>query len=438
MERFSTAAHVARVNGLLDPGSFTPLGIGEPPRTTLITGGGRLEGEAVWIAATDPSRARGALGVAEADALCALFQIARREPRPVLLLVDSAGAKVDEGLAALGAFRRLFREALLTRLAGVPMLALLGKSCFGGASMLACVCGLRMYSSETLFAVSGPGVIEALGGKGELDAADPDQVRALMGGDARVRLGPSEHLAADSIGAFRDSAVYLLQAGVPGEGAFDLSAEHSVLGKRLIRRAAHADLPGVIHEVSVRRLERLLPPGYAPVACGHVCLALPQPGSERPAFLGLLSGGAVGVDACWQLAEALLDLHRSNPKSPVLLLLDAVGHAATRQDEASMLSAYLTHLSLAGGWLAQCGHELSLWIPGAAAGAVYVAFAAPAKHVSALPSARIRILPEIAVRQILGASTGQPVDSDALLHTGVVDAFLDRRLEGYAAVANAD
>jgi len=58
--------------------------------------------------------------------------------------------------------------------------------------------------------------------------------------------------------------------------------------------------------------------------------------------------------------------------------------------------------------------------------------------VSALPSARIRILPEIAVRQILGASTGQSVDSDVLLDTGVVDAFLDRRLEGYAAVANAD
>jgi hypothetical protein len=437
MERFSTAAHASRVDGVLDPASFAPVRGGER-RTTLIAGGGCLGGEPVWIAATDPSRARGALGVAEADALCALFQVARREPRPLLLLVDSAGAKVDEGLAALGAFRRLFREALLTRLARVPMLALLGKSCFGGASMLACVCGLRMYSSQTLFAVSGPGVIEALGGKGELDAADPDQVRALMGGDARVRLGTSERLATDSIVAFRDSAACLLHEGMLGNGALDLTAEHSVLGKRLTRRAAHAEVASGEHDVSVRRLERLLPPGYAPMACGPVCLALPHPGSERPAFLGLLSGSAVGVDACWQLAEALLNLHRTNPKSPVLLLLDAVGHAATRRDEASMLSAYLTHLSLAGGWLAQRGHEVSLWIPGAAAGAVYVAFAAPAKHVSALASACIRILPEIAVRQILGASAEQSVDSVALLRTGVIDAFLDRRLEGYAAVANVD
>ena len=435
MERFSTASHAARVNGLLDPATFTPLARGGA-RTSLIAGGGRLEGEAVWIVATDPSRARGALGVAEAAALCALFQVARDEPRPLLLLIDSAGAKVDEGLAALGAFRRLFREALLTRLAHVPMLGLLGKSCFGGASMLACVCSLRVYSSETLFAASGPGVIEALGGKRELDAADPDRVRALMGGDARSRLSPSELLTTDNIDAFRDCAVRLLQSETLRTGAFDLAADHAELRKRLAQNEGHTRTTITELDVSIRRLERLLPTGYAPEARSHVCLGLPSPGSEKPAFAGFLSGRAVGADACWHLAAALMDLHGSNPRSPVLLLLDAVGHAATRHDEAAMLSAYLTHLSLVGAWLAQCGHKVSLWIPGAAAGAVYVAFAAPARHVSALRTARIRILPASAVRQILGASADHSADSDVLVHTGVIDAFLDRRLEGYAEVAN--
>jgi hypothetical protein len=79
---------------------------------------------------------------------------------------------------------------------------------------------------------------------------------------------------------------------------------------------------------------------------------------------------------------------------------------------------------------------VSLWIPGAAAGAVYVAFASPAKRVSALHSARIRILPEAAVRQILGVNSQQPLEPNALLRTGVVDAFLDGRLEGYAELAS--
>ncbi|HTS54325.1 MAG TPA: biotin-independent malonate decarboxylase subunit gamma [Burkholderiales bacterium] len=435
MERFSTASVSARVNGLLDLASFEPL-VGPASRAALIAGGGRLEGEPVWIAATDPTRARGALGVAEADALCALFQTARRAPRPLLLLIDSAGAKVDEGLAALGAFRRLFREALLTRLARVPMVAPLGRSCFGGASMLACLCGLRLYSSQTLLGVSGPGVIEALGGKGELNAADSDEVRALMGGEARTRLGPSEQLTADDVIGFRDALVRLLRQGPAGSGTVDWMAQHSGLGRRLARRATDDTSLKRDQALSGRRLQQLLPPGYVPASRGPVCLALPPADSERPAFLGLLSGGVVGAEACWQLADVLFELHRSNPKSPILLVLDAAGHAATRREEASMLSAYLAHLSLTLGWLAQCGHEVSLWIAGAAAGAVYVAFAAPAERVSALHSARIRILPEAAVRRILGASTEQPADPDALLHTGVIDAFLDRRFEGYAAVAD--
>ncbi len=263
------------------------------------------------------------------------------------------------------------------------------------------------------------------------------QVRALMGGEARTRLGLSEQLASDSVIAYRDRAAALLRDGALESSASDWMVQHSSLGQRLARAAANTAAATADQELSIRRLERLLPPGYAPAARGPVCLALPPVGSARPGFLGLLSGGVVGAAACWELADALLDLHRSNPESPVLLLLDAVGHSATRQDETSMLSAYLAHLSLAGGWLAQCGHDVSLWIPGAAAGAVYVAFAAPAKRVSALHAARIRILPEAAVRQILGASAEPPVDTEALLRTGVIDALLDSRLETYAAVVYA-
>ena len=101
--------------------------------------------------------------------------------RPLFLLLDSAGAKVDEGLAALGAFRRLFREALLTRLAGVPMFALLGRACFGGASMLATLCNARVYSERTLLGASGPAVIQALAGRDQLDAGDTTAVQALDG-----------------------------------------------------------------------------------------------------------------------------------------------------------------------------------------------------------------------------------------------------------------
>jgi hypothetical protein len=120
-----------------------------------------------------------------------------------------------------------------------------------------------------------------------------------------------------------------------------------------------------------------------------------------------------------------------------VLLLDASGHAMTRLDEALMLSAYLTHLSLVAAALAAAGRRITLWIPGVAAGAVYVAFAAPAERVSALPAARIRILPEAAVRQIVGAGREEPGDSDALMRSGVIDDVLDPSLERHVQMASA-
>ncbi len=130
-------------------------------------------------------------------------------------------------------------------------------------------------------------------------------------------------------------------------------------------------------------------------------------------------------------------MRRSNPASPVVLVLDASGHASTQRDEALMLSAYLTHLSMVAAELAAGGQRLTLWISGAAAGAVYVAFAAPSERVFALHTARIRILPEAAVRQIVGSKLEESSAPDALIRSGVIDALLQRSSAIHVPIANA-
>ena len=133
--------------------------------------------------------------------------------------------------------------------------------------------------------------------------------------------------------------------------------------------------------------------------------------------------------ACWLIADELVKLSDAPAPGAVILVLDASGHGATARDESFMLSAYLTHLAVVIGSLPQAGVARSLlWIVGQAAGAVYVAFAAPVQSVSAVSSAHIRILPEAAVQQILGADI---VHSDAFADwkdSGVADALLDARL----------
>src|SRR5258708_3139102 len=192
---FSASSPAQRVAALLDPGSFR--GIADEARGALTAGAGSVGGTAVAIAATDRHVAGGSFGVVESQALSALLQQSRNDAVPVILCLDSAGARLDEGLPALGAFRQLYHHFLDLRLAGIPTLAVLGRDCFGGASMLAAACGQRVYSPVSRLAMSGPAVIQALGGRQEPDAQDPEAVTTLIGGAARARLHPADRLATD-------------------------------------------------------------------------------------------------------------------------------------------------------------------------------------------------------------------------------------------------
>ena len=422
---YSNASLDVRIEALLDVGTRSEFGPSDAS-SAVRAARGSIAGRPVWIAGTDASRSRGAIGVAEASLLCDVFVAARAETAPLCLLVDSGGAKVDEGLAALGAFRRLFREALLTRLAGVPMFALLGRSCFGGASMLATLCNSRIYSERTLLGASGPAVIQALAGREHLDAGDATAVQALMGGEARAALGGDEILCADELQAFRNHAQQLTSMTTPHP--VNIRAQHERLAQRL---GAESATPR--SDEAIGRMRQLAPSGYRCTARGDVVRAAAADPHGGTAFIGVLSGESIGAATSWMLADELIDLHVTRPGTPVILLLDATGQSATRRDEQLLLSAYITHFALTAAWVAARNHRILLWIPGQAAGAVYVAFAAPAESVSALPSAQLRILPHAAAAQIVRNAPAQSNDADTWIRTGVVDALLDSRLASYAA-----
>jgi acetyl-CoA carboxylase beta subunit len=430
MREFSSASWTARIDAIVDAGTFESQ---LETSAAIIVGSACVDRVPVWIAASDPARARGAIGSLEVDALCALFQAARRLPRPFLLLLDSSGAKVDEGIAGLGAFRRLFREALMARATRVPMLALLGRSCFGGASLLACLCDTRLYSSETSLAVSGPAVIEALSGQSELRAADREQVRRLMGGEARSQLGSTELLLANSLDAFRTATVEWIRAGVPER---DTTAEHNRLSQRI--DASDRPCDQALADRARKELQSIAPIGYDYSLRGCVAVAEPILASRGPVLLGVLTGATVGADACWILADELLRVRRARPDSPIILLLDASGHAATYRDEALMLSAYLVHLSVVIAEATASGQRIELRISGAAAGAVYVAFAAAVTRVAAYPKVRVRILPEAAVRRIVGTQQDEESTIDALIAAGVIDAVIDDSLRSDVRLANLE
>ena len=121
-----------------------------------------------------------------------------------------------------------------------------------------------------------------------------------------------------------------------------------------------------------------------------------------------------------------------HPASPLVLMLDSEGHAATVADERVLLADYLVHLSLSIALASRRGHRSVLWILGSASGASYVTFAAAVERVSALPTARLAVLPAVAVRQILGTEQTEATTAPDWIDAGVVDALLDARLQRYA------
>ena len=418
-DRFSASPPAQRIKALLDSGTWEH---GQAQvHGSMIARIGMIGGREITLIATDRHVAGGSLGVAEAQALSALLVQSHAAGRPFIFCLDSAGARLDEGLAALGAFRQLYRHVLDLRLAGLQMLGLIGRDCFGGASMLATTCAQRVYSESSRLAMSGPAVIQALGGIAELDATDAGAVIALMGGAARTRLLPADRLCEDSLDAYRDAArdwVADCATAVPS----DLREQHTRLGTRLLAqgmapsppRSASGDLPAMLHEI--------IPEGVELHRMDGVLFG--RNGKTSPnAFFGFIDGTPVGALAAWTLAGECLAMAGERPGEAVTVFLDSPGQAPTQRDERVMLSEYVAHHALVLSSLRLNGHRVTLQVLGDAAGGIYVALAAPAVRVVALPGANVQVLPPAAMARVLRRQSN-PGGVEDYMRAGVIDTLI--------------
>jgi acetyl-CoA carboxylase carboxyltransferase component len=104
-----------------------------PAGDGVSCGEGRIDGRTVFWFEQDPSVLGGSLGEAHADSICRVLDIAARYRAPVIGVHRSGGARIQEGVAALAGYGRIFsRHVRLRRI--VPQIALVLGPCAGGAS----------------------------------------------------------------------------------------------------------------------------------------------------------------------------------------------------------------------------------------------------------------------------------------------------------------
>jgi acetyl-CoA carboxylase carboxyltransferase component len=133
------------------------------PGDGVVGGCGQVDGRTVFCYAQDASFAGGSLGEAHADTIVRVLELAGRARAPVVGFVSSGGARMQEGVGALGGYGRIFRQTVA--LSGrVPQISIItGVSAGGGAYSPALTDWVVMAEDSSLF-LTGPGVVrEALG-----------------------------------------------------------------------------------------------------------------------------------------------------------------------------------------------------------------------------------------------------------------------------------
>lgn len=256
-----------RIGGLLDAGSFIEF-VGPGERETsphlaifdlptqfddgMVVGQGRLNGEVVLVAAQEGKFMGGAFGEVHGAKLTGLLRAAAVRRVPVLILFETGGVRLQEANAGELAIAEIMRAMIDARLAGVPVVGLIGgrAGCYGGGSLIAGCCSGLAISELGRLSVSGPEVIETNRGIEEFDAADRPLIWRTMGGKHRYLLGAVEAFVDDAIPQFRDAAIGLI-ADAPALNLERLALVQSRLVDRLARFGGCADATDVWRALGV-------------------------------------------------------------------------------------------------------------------------------------------------------------------------------------------
>jgi acetyl-CoA carboxylase carboxyltransferase component len=161
-----------RLEQLCDPGTVRPIrsavasrsALRQRPGDGVLGAAGAIAGRPVFCYAEDASFAGGSLGEAHADTIVRVLRLARESGTPVIGFVESAGARMDEGAAALAGYGRIFREHVAA--AGwIPQLSVITGTAAGGASYSPALTDFVVMTAAASMFLTGPAVVEQVMGE---------------------------------------------------------------------------------------------------------------------------------------------------------------------------------------------------------------------------------------------------------------------------------
>jgi len=167
-----------RLEVLLDPDSFEETGMfvehrcdnfgmsdKKFPGDGVVTGHGTINGRLVFVYSQDFTVLGGSLGEYHAKKICNLIDSAIEIGAPVIGINDSGGARIQEGVDALGGYGELFQRNV--KASGViPQITLVMGPCAGGAVYSPALTDfIFMVKGSSYMFVTGPEVVKTVTGE---------------------------------------------------------------------------------------------------------------------------------------------------------------------------------------------------------------------------------------------------------------------------------
>lgn len=131
----------------------------------VITGYGQIHGRTVYLYSQDFTIYGGTLSEMQSHKICRVMDLAVRNGVPFISLIDSGGARIQEGVRSMGGYAEIFRRN--AQYSGViPQIAVMLGPCAGGAAYSPALQDLVIMVEKTSFMfLTGPEVIKAVTGE---------------------------------------------------------------------------------------------------------------------------------------------------------------------------------------------------------------------------------------------------------------------------------
>jgi acetyl-CoA carboxylase carboxyltransferase component len=164
-----------RIDLLMDKGSFREVDPFVKHRThdfglneqrfmgdSVVTGWGTVEGRLVYVFSQDFTVFGGSLGEVHAEKVCKIMDMAMKNGAPLIGLNDSGGARIQEGVVALGGYADIFLRN--TMASGViPQISAIMGPCAGGAVYSPALTDFIFMTRGTSYMfVTGPDVVKTV------------------------------------------------------------------------------------------------------------------------------------------------------------------------------------------------------------------------------------------------------------------------------------